>query len=286
MVINGTSKIKGVIDLPSIKQQLKKGQLLHIRNNDYWNNDVQMAIKMGFVTSTDIPNDDNDVDSDDTPVRCKNNFHRSIGLNQNKSEIKPGQEFVLTRKELEEKSIRAALSKGIITIISDPNDNTTKETTVNITKGLSVPGDGINTSEPELTLDTNEEITIPSKLIEPKIIKDQKKVIWNAKPGEEIVVKNTSGDADPKQHTIIAGRDGPKDVAMKRRIDMEEDISFVDKKEDADRIQKHPILKNKPLPQNEEVSPIVEDPTETRRKNHPVLGKKEGDAEGPVFVKL
>lgn len=285
MVINGTSKIKGVIDLPSIKQQLKKGQLLHIRNNDYWNNDIQMAIKMGFITSTDIPNDDDvDIDSDDTPVRCKNSFHRSIGLNQSKSEIKPGQEFTLTRKELEEKSIRAALSKGMITIVSEPNS--TEETTVNITKSLSAPDDGINMSEPEVTLDTNEEISIPSKLIEPKTIKDQKKVIWNAKPGEEIASKNTSGNVDPKQHTIIAGRDGPKDVAMKRRIDMEEDISFVDKEEDADRIQKHPVLKNKPLPQNEEVSPIAEDPTETRRKNHPVLGKKEGDAEDQAFIEI
>jgi len=123
MIIKGTEKIKGVIDLSSIKLQLKKGTVYSISDKDYWNSDVQSAIRMGFLTSAgDAKNSE---ESESKVVRCINIYSRPLNINSvSKSSIMPNHSFTIPEEMLDHPDIRAARERGMIQVtqIVDPSD--------------------------------------------------------------------------------------------------------------------------------------------------------------------
>jgi len=123
MIIKGTDKIRGVLDLSSIGLQLTKKTVFSISDNDYWNSDVQSAIKMGFITSAAQP-DKSDSDPEKV-VKCVNNYHRPITIKiLGNQEIKPKHTFTIKEKHLSNPDINAAVKRGMIgvTQVIDPAD--------------------------------------------------------------------------------------------------------------------------------------------------------------------
>ena len=56
MVITGTHKIANLLEIPSLKQQIKKNQSLTIKDDSFWNHDVQVAVKMGYISTDSSEN--------------------------------------------------------------------------------------------------------------------------------------------------------------------------------------------------------------------------------------
>lgn len=125
MVIKGTDKIRGVLQLPTIKKELGKGKVVHITENDYHTQDVQIALRMGLVQLVDKgppPTLNDDGQEVDRSVVCKSIYSRSISLPGMKQEIKPNQRFTLKESELNSGPIRAAISKSMIEVVSVSGD--------------------------------------------------------------------------------------------------------------------------------------------------------------------
>ncbi|KKL61095.1 hypothetical protein LCGC14_2198740 [marine sediment metagenome] len=292
MIIKGTNSIKGVIDLSSIPLQMTKGQSVTIKDSDFYNSDVQTALKMGWLVAEGKPSVIEEIIDEEKEVLCLNAHHRPLGLSQFDTDISPGQSFRLKASDLNLPDIKMAVEKGMITIVPDsvPTDYT--EATVSVGQALSVPDDGINLED---ALDTNEELIVPTKLLQPKTaIKDKKKpVVWNKSAEVKAVQSPTQvintfhpkpvnpNVGDPKRSSIVMSPTGrPQKTAMRRGIQeaITEDLEFIDESSEKERRSKHPILGKKPLPQNVEVDLIVEDEAaEQRRKSHPILGKKDRD---------
>ena len=187
----------------------------------------------------------------------------------------------------------------MITLIPEANPTEYTESTLNVSKALSTPDDGINMDD---TLDTNEELIVPTKLLQPKAseIKDGKSVVWNKSEKVQTVQSPTRvittshpkpvdpNIGDPKGSSIVMNPAGPQKTAMKRGISdaLSDDMEFADELADKEKYQKHPILGKKPLPQNKEVDLITGDEAaEQRRKSHPILGKKVSkEQEGVDFI--
>lgn len=123
MFIKGTEKLqKRTLDLSSINQQITISSSLPIRDDDYWNSDIQMAIKMGLVeavgeNSEQAAEDGTEEERVDRIVKCKNVYSRSITMNEIDMEIKPGQTFTLKESQLDQSDLRAAIGKGLIEVI-------------------------------------------------------------------------------------------------------------------------------------------------------------------------
>lgn len=128
MVIKGTDKIRGVLQLPSIKKELLKGKEAHISEKDYHTQDIQIALRMGLVQIIEkgappvLSADGQEIDKS---FVCRSIHGRSISLPGMKNEIKPNQRFLLKESELNSGSIRAAISKGIIEVVSASSDEST-----------------------------------------------------------------------------------------------------------------------------------------------------------------
>ncbi len=136
MFIKGTDKIKGVLELPTIGIQLSKGSMLPINDSDFWKHDVQTALRMGFIVSAGNPQNPI-VDAafkKDRIVKCKNTHIRSITLESHSSDIKAGEYFYLKESSLNLGDIRAAVGKGIISVIEivGEKDDQYKEQTLNL----------------------------------------------------------------------------------------------------------------------------------------------------------
>lgn len=322
MKIIGTEKIKGVLDLSSIKTQFKKGQSLNVRDDDYWQSDVQSAIRMGFLKVEGKLNNESEEDGDKV-FKCKNTHIRSISMNENSSEIKPGQTFILRQRELESPAVKNAISRGMIKVLSTGSEEAS-EVSVNVTKLLKGQDQGVERIEgfeeeddgdlgianlltgkkkPKVQTDTNEEISTPTVIIKEsdiRPIKDEKGVDWNAPVEERQVfqVKSptniiTSDHPDPVDSNI--GDPKGKSVVMdpnkqSRYMNYMKDDSvvFVDKSQEKERIDAHPTMDpevKKLAAQNQDLDIIEDiDEDEKRRQQHPVLGKKTKDDSDISFV--
>ena len=297
MLIRGTKKIRGILDLYSIKQQLKPGQSLIIPESDYWQSDVQMAVRMGLVQS-DLPKEKKDPakkPDKDKMIKFKNVHHRSIGFEGHKEEIASGQEFFLSEVEIETNPIRNAIAKGMIKVIGSTKEVAEDdEVTVNVFKKMKP-------EEKDISIDVNEELPMPT------VVKDNKGVVWNISSdtvkGVELVSHVIESDTpnavdsntgDPKRSSIVMD---PNKAHNKKDdtivfVDKEEDIRHaashpklkpknievdkepVDEVEEKDRISKHPVLSKKPKTTNEDIFIDDLDDIQARIKRHPILKKK------------
>ena len=312
MKIIGTEKIKGVLDLSSIKMQLKKGQSLNVRDDDFWQSDVQTALSLGFLRSEGSVQNDCKEDGNKV-VKCKNTHCRSISMKENDAEIKPGQVFTLKQKEIESPAVKSAVSRGLIKILSMASEEV-DEGSVSVTKLLSgeedIEIDGFEEDDVSISdlltkkpaIDTNEEIPAATVIIKEaniKPVKDTKEVVWNQHQ-EDMEVRSiesttkviTSEDPDP----VDANEGDPKGKSVVvdpnktryQKYKKDENVIFVDKESEKERIQAHPTMdpdKKKLAAQNADIDIIDEvDEDEKRRQQHPVLGKQNPESNGIEFI--
>jgi len=314
VTVQGTNRIKGVLDLGSIKQQLVKGQTLHLKDDDFWKPDVQTAIKMGWIKTKASPSGPEEVKANvplgSRYIKCINNHHRSIGLSGKDQEIRPGQVFTLKESEMDSVPIRSAISKGIIKPlgVANPAQDTAEagsEGRIHVSKrmqeleGVELPGESepapevIETEDVEtaagegvvkLDFDTNEEVSSD-------VVEDNKGVVWNKvgidTPSEVIEddqIKEVDPNADdPRRHSIVV--DPHKARLNAFAANQPAEITFVDKNEDLERRASHPKLKDQPLPDEDEGLVVISDidDDEARIAAHPILSKQPRD-DGVDFI--
>ncbi len=189
MLIKGTEKLqKRTLNLASINQQITISSSLPIRDDDYWNSDIQMAMKMGLIEVDGEPgqqtsNDGIEEERVDRIIKCKNIYSRSITMNEIDMEIKPGQTFVLKESQLNYPDIRAAIGKGLIAVMEANVDADYSESSfsiLDITEDLPEESEqedenmNISDSQQKLvesvqehqSLETNEEIVSPMNIID------------------------------------------------------------------------------------------------------------------------
>ena len=269
ILIEGTKKIKGVLDLSSVNLQLKNGDKFSISEDQFNNTIVQTAISTGFIKWERTSTEDLDVNK---TVMLRNIYDRIIRINLLDSEIRPKQSFILTNEQVNSSEIRGALAKGLIEIVSSAvvketgretdvfigdifkdkptTEKETAATTKSETKKASVLEKKVaKPDETTIILDTNEEVTNP-KVIEPPPKKHsfppKKK---ETDPKKKTVVWNPQNDPIPHTRTsmdfISANKEGTHTEVEKVEAS---EIKFVDKEIQEKRIQSNSALKNKQVP--------------------------------------
>ena len=113
MLIKGTDKIKGVLDLPLCKFQLVANEERFISNDDYYKSDIQMAINLGML----IKKDDVCSNNSEKLVRCKNVYHRPFSIPGYSDEIVVGQVFSVKESDLQHDAIRKAIAAKMIEVL-------------------------------------------------------------------------------------------------------------------------------------------------------------------------
>jgi hypothetical protein len=254
----GTKKIKGILELSGIKKQVKPGGMTPVTDTEFYENSVQIAVNMGYVTFQK----DNQIQSSGASpsLKLRNIYHRAIRINALDGEVAPGQQFILTEDQISSSDIRAALAKGLIEIVSSARANVIEEATVKIGNIFKE-----KKTETELEapigdfLETNEEASVPKVIETPDVsskvintetpdpiektdIKDPKRktVVWNP-------------NRDPIAHTRTGMDAVTADGGDQNAVNISSEVNFVDQKLEAERISKHPVLKAVPQSNNEEI---------------------------------
>lgn len=253
MIIRGTKKIKGVLDLTGINKQLKAGDRLPITDNEFNDYTVQIAVNMGLLTYEE----GNLIQAGDgsKSIKLRSIYDRPIRINALDADIRPQESFVMTEDQVNSADIRGALAKGLIEIVSSAKPIEGKEGTVKVGNLFDEEEEPIaHPVDPNDFLETNEELSAPkvvdeveptniidtedpdpvkkSDLVDPK----KKSIVWN--PNKDPIAHTRTG-----MDAVSASKDNSK--SDEANIDVGE-ISFVDEELDKERVEKHPILKNKP----------------------------------------
>jgi len=280
MLIKGTSKIKGALDLSGINQQLTSGMEVSVSDDQFYKHSIQSAIKMGFLTYR--PGSFNIKLEGSKHIKLKNILERSITVNALEANIRPGETFTLTEEQVNQGDIRAALSKGMFKIISSVKAQPIKETTVkigdpftenkeNIKEADTIQNldmlDTVGKDKEDNYLETNEEASIPTiedseiKTVEMKNIIDtenpkpvsgtindpkRKSVVWN--PNKDPVVETLG-----KMDSVSVSKDSKEHSPISEENVNIPDIMFVDQEMDAKKRASHPKLKNNPSENNNEL---------------------------------
>lgn len=247
----GTSKIKGILELSGINKQVKPGNMVPITDIEFCDNTVQVAINMGFVTYKK----DNQTDTPFQSLKLRSIYNRPIRINALNGDISPGQQFTLTEDQISSADIRAALAKGLIEIVSSVRAKPIKEATVKIGNIFAEKENLSDILDGEY-LETNEEASPP------KIVEAKTRVVDTETP-DPVAKKDVQ---DPKRKTVVwnpnrdpiahtrTGMDAvTADNGDASSINATEEINFVDKKMEEERIKKHPVLKTIPQTNNDEI---------------------------------
>lgn len=267
VVIKGTDRIKGVLDLNDVGLQLKTGDTFSLAEDQFYKHGVQIALKMGLITYShnNVPDP-----NAETIVQLRNIFDKSITINAIDSDVRPGQTFGLSEDLVNNADIQGALAKGILEIVStirseEPDTETSievggifKEETpgpipqmqqeISIPRGLDISDD--LGSVPDNVLETNEELSVPNVIevenpdpIRKSDVPDPKgkTIVWN--PNRDPIPHTQSQMDAIGARTGEIGNDSP---LVETDINVSDEISFVDKEADAERLESHPILKDQP----------------------------------------
>ncbi len=136
MHLKGTKKIRGVLILASVKAELGRGQTFPISDNDFWNQDVQIALQAGYAVAIGAPAEKlttpSDPEEEDRLITCRNNYSRPLSLPGFDMEIGPNKKFSIKESQLNQADIRAAVSKNIISVVSSSTPAEFAEGTVSI----------------------------------------------------------------------------------------------------------------------------------------------------------
>jgi len=261
IVIEGTDKIRGMLDLSSVNLQMKRGDKYPITEQQFTDNKVQVAIRMGLIKK--VGEEENSTFAGQ--ITLKNIYDRSIHLNALEAEIRPGQTFTLTEDQMNSADIRGALAKGMIDVISSARTASISEGNVNIGKLFEDAEDKKVISK--VTEEESEEKTIDyletnEEASEPKEIKDSS-TMFHEPPSitsENPKPVNTKDIPDPKRKSVIWNpnadpvphtRTGMNKMSAGEKVGKDQDkISFVDKELEEERIKSHPKLKDKEISQD------------------------------------
>ncbi len=206
MVIKGTSKIKGVLDLSSVKLQITKGATYSLSDNDYWNSDVQSAIRMGFVATAGEPQ--NKSKNAAKVVRCINSYNRTISIGAIGKEVHPGHSFTLREDQLKDPDVKVALSRGMVTVVQivDTSDQT---------EGFLELGNIFEKEEKSKQEDKKAEAEAFKKLRDQKVELETNESLPNMTKviNEENPPPVRNKDIDPRKRSIIWNPTGDNPVA-------------------------------------------------------------------------
>lgn len=263
IVIKGTDKIKGILDLGDIGLQLKTGDTYSLTEEKFYKHGVQIALKMELITYShnSVPDPDSE-----TIVQLRNIFDRSIAINAIESEVRPGQTFGLSEDIVNTPDIQGALAKGMLEVVSsgrsfDSDEETEVKVgglfeeekpgpippmhkTISIPRGLDIP------EIPDIpdALETNEELSVHNIVDEenpPPIRKSDipdpkgKTVVWN--PNKDPIPHTQSQMDNVDARTGEIGNHSP---IAETDLNISEEISFVDSEMDSKKRESHPILKD------------------------------------------
>lgn len=193
MIVKGTDKIKGMLQLASIKREIAKGRVLHLNSSDYRSPDVQTALHMGFIESVK-GEDPKDViagktEGIDRQIICKSLSDRPFTIPGTLAEIKKNMIFSVNETELNSELFRTIIAKGMMEIVKVDNSRKSSKGSMKISKKIESIEE---VQQPTITkhikqLDTNEEINVV------KVIEDPNDI-----------------PIDPKRNTVIFHPDGKK----------------------------------------------------------------------------
>ncbi len=209
---------------------------------------------MGFVTysQNSVPEPEADM-----TVQLRNVYDRVITVNAIGSDVRPGQVFGISEEALNSPDIQGALAKGILEVVSSVRSSNPviEETDVKVGElfeSINEPEEETITAESlekEATyLETNEELSAPNVIDVPNPepigkadIEDPKgkSVVWN--PNREPIphTRNSMEAVDARGLNL----DNP---LIEMDVSVSDEISFVDQELKDQKIQSHPILKDKP----------------------------------------
>ncbi len=249
MYIKGTKMIKGVLDLSSIGVQLERGGRFPVTEEQLYDPNVQTALHMGFIVKEgELQASDKIGDptaaKTDRKVTCLNMHSRPISLKELNREIPPKAEFELKESQLKNAHIKQAINKGMIRVLQIVgSDSDFSETFVKMGDLFEEKqSEGLEAKQKEAedfvkSLETNEELEVTTKMLEPKVIVDE-----NPAPVKQSEVQ------DPKRaHVIWNPANNPVINEMKNPEVVEkdkDDPTFIDKKHEQERIDAHPVLKD------------------------------------------
>lgn len=253
VLITGTSKIKGMLDLSGIGIQLKSGDKYPITDDQFNDHTVQIAVQMGLITHVAQAT----TNYGTSRIQLRNLHDKAISLNALTAPVNPGAIFTLPEEEMNTPGIQGALAKGMLEVVSRVQPQPLiEEATIQIDDVFaddtdvshaddSVPMDMFETNE-----EANKPVVIDSVIdtpnpdpIEPKDIPDPKKksVVWNPNK-ERLAHTQTHMDS-------VTAHKTSKTTQKEKSVDVSE-ISFVDEELDEQRRQSHPILKDGGPPNN------------------------------------
>jgi hypothetical protein len=296
-----------VLDLPNIKKQLGKDDSVPLSDVEFWSSDVQIALKMGYLTATgdviQFPDADGEVER---VIKLVNKHKTPLNLPGRTDSISAGAQFTLRESELQNMDIRSAIAKGIIGVISSVDvANEEEEGFIKLGEAPSVPTEAPvpdisqppseeflknlspaqrslllaaqkakeTTAEKPPKLDTNEEISAPTKIVEPNRIIDTE----NPPPIE------TSDIPDALGKSVIFNPTGAKPLRIMKNASVtipktNRGIAFVDQEQTQERIEQHPTLK--PQEQAEDLELLnLEDVGRRRNPNLPIIGEDDNEVE-------
>lgn len=311
MIIQGTEKIRGALNISRPKMELKRDQVIRISEADYNSPDMQTALGRGLIKVIEDSSSNKSKVPRIKAIFCRSVHNKTITVSALPQGIKPGEEVALTPEQFDSADIQTALGRGYLEVINSADAN---ESTISVK--LTKLQAEVKSRPPQQDngLETNEEISTPCQVIEaPKGLKAA--VIWGQKEPapvqkidtvEEVQKRNImmpsdvidTPDPEPvksedkKGSSIIWNpSNNPVMNQMKNAViggpKGNQDITFVDKEQDEARHQSHPLLKNIPVKSEEELGFADEIEQEQRINAHPVLKNKPQAQSGEVdFVTL
>jgi hypothetical protein len=237
VIIHGTARIRGVLDLPTIKKQLKANGVLPLNDIEFSSSDVQIALKMGYITATEDTLQVATGKAERT-ITLINNQHTPINIPNRMHPIQPGIQFTLHESELLNGDIRAAIAKGIIKILNASNPGMPSAGQVKIGLTSPVASQSVPETTKQPVLDTNEELTTPTRTVAHNVIDTETPEPINKEdipdPLGKSVIFNPTGQNPLRiiKNATVAKTNGNK-------------LEFVDIEQANERIEKHPKLNKK-----------------------------------------
>lgn len=262
MVIKGTSRIRGVLDLNSIKQQIGKDDSIPISDNDFWNSDVQIAINMGYITAVGdatAPELDGELDR---VVKLVNKLRTPLNIPNQTHSISPGAQFTLRESELQTPDIKQAISKGLIQIL-----NVIKEE--NATEGfvsLEASAEATEDAQADADADFANELTPAQRALRSAM---QNQAADQAPPAMETNEEMPEPKVEMAAHfiatdkpdgikatdipdslgkSVVFNPTGAKPINIIKNASVtnpKSEVRFVDDDQEQERIENHPTLKPK-----------------------------------------
>lgn len=207
MQITGTSKISNLLEIPSIKQQIKRNQSISIKDDCFWNHDIQIAVKMGYLKTDSSESESINPESLTRKTEFKNISNRPVtisGVLVNHGKIfteSPSISSEYSKKKNKNITVSITVLPNSSVFIEESDLN--NEDLILATKaGILQQVESNNVSNaPSLVEDNEDNEDTTHDLLSNDGLSENKKLDFN----DEIVIKKTknSDPSDPRKFTVI-----------------------------------------------------------------------------------